>query len=132
MLASDQYVLMPRGKRRLISRILFDDFVVTHLNRERPVLNRWSSPFEGIAYSIHAGGGLVTLTGDHPLLLHLEEDVWQPAESVVVGDVILGIYGYATVTGKQSLSFKGLMYNLSVAEDNSFCCGGICVHNGER
>lgn len=132
MLSSNQFVLMPNKRRRLISRVLFDDLVITHLNRSRPVLNRWSSPFEGTVYTIWWENGHVVLTGDHPLLLHLDQDVWQPAKDVAVGDVLLNADGqYVTVTARRADSFSGLMYNLSVAEDNSFCVGGLCVHNGK-
>lgn len=118
-------------RRGLISikDVIIGDYVLTHRNRYRMVRHTHKNHFEGGIHWLMGNG----LTGNHPILT---PDGWRDADSLKDGDkVFLSTYTPHYLTSALNdthiTHYKGFVYNLTVAEDESYTVGKdrLIVHN---
>jgi hypothetical protein len=108
------------------------DLVLTHRGRFRKVTKTFRHTYTGNVVKIRFGGvAWVTVTEDHPVLVNLE---WVAAKDVKVGDKVsvAGSQGFVNtpVLNVDCGRVKDrAVYNLSVAEDESYIAKGMVVHN---
>jgi len=124
-----QLVITERGSIP-IEEVQVGDQVLTHRGRFRPVLAAWGSSCKNQVYRITTEAGTLELTGNHPVLT---AGGWINAELVQLGDRIWFIRDRAfwdvSVTGITHVDYSGTVYNMTVAEDESYTVGGHVVHN---
>lgn len=129
-----------------IDDVAVGDMVWTHAHRWRPVTATMSRIFDGDAVTVDAGqGGTVVVTPQHPLLVVADPTgpdareaipapglAWAPAGSVADGtEVALAVAGgYSTSRARVGRRpYRGLVHNLSVADDESYSLPAMTVHN---
>jgi intein/homing endonuclease len=111
------------------------DRVLTHRGRFRKVTKTFKHAYTGKVVKIRFGGvAWVTVTEDHPVLVGLTNWKWVAAKDVKVGDKVsvAGSQGFVN-TPVLSVDYSQVkdrtVYNLSVAEDESYIAKGMVVHN---
>ena len=118
-----------------IADVLPGDMVLTHKGRFREVSRAWRSKHVGQVKMLHTLGRSVTSTLEHLFLTDC--DHWVPSQALQVESKLRG---YVTkeevhtpvdleVTATETFSFDGIVYNLSVDEDESYVINGIVAHN---
>ena len=109
--------------------------VLTHRGRFRRVTKTFRHSYTGKVVKIRFGGvAWVTVTEDHPVLVGLTNWKWVTAKDVRKGDMVCvaGSQGFINVP-VLSIDYSQVksraVYNLSVAEDESYIAKGMVVHN---
>jgi hypothetical protein len=111
------------------------DRVLTHRGRFRKVTKTFKHTYTGKVVKIRFGGvAWATVTEDHPVLVGLTNWKWVAAKDVRKGDMVwvAGSQGFinAPVLSIDYSQVKDrTVYNLSVAEDESYIAKGMVVHN---
>ncbi len=115
-----------------IKDVKVGDLVLTHRGRFRKVIKTFRHTYTGKAVKIRFGGvAWVTVTEDHPVLMRMK---WHSAKDIKVGDTIYvaGSQGFVdtpVLNVDHSQVKSRSVYNLSVAEDESYIAKGMVVHN---
>ena len=120
-----------------IQRLSVGDVVITDKCNRRAITNVWASDFEGDMVVITAESGKqIVCTPTHPLLTM---GGWVAAQSLEVGSLI-GVlrcsderawdtHGFERVASIEPLPYTGQVYNLTVADDETYVSDGIISHN---
>lgn len=108
------------------------DVVLTHRGFFQKVLKVFKHEYTGKVVKIRFGGvDWLTVTEDHPVLV---DSKWKCAKDIVVGDKVTVAksqgFKIVPVLGVDHGQVKQrVVYNLSVAEDESYIAKGMVVHN---
>ena len=117
---------------RVIDEMHVGDLVHTHLGRLRKVTGCFSRYYDGDLVIVKTGAGhRLHVTPEHPILT---PEGWMSAEllttaSMVCTDAPIGGRHMQKITVIRRESYQGLVCNLRVEEDESYCAGGVYVHN---
>lgn len=103
------------------------DMALTHLFRERVVLATSRRDYAGPVVSIGCAPYLAMLTPEHPVLTN--RGYVAAGQLTPEDDVALFPDARADTMLVQMLGYRGVVYDLQVAEDESYFAGGIVVHN---
>lgn len=109
-----------------IEQVRKGDKVLTHEGRYCLVKDAWNTPFDGLVYRITTRAGQFEVTGNHPIL---SGGRWVDALQFHIGDVVRWNGAERTVINVSRRWYQGLVYNMTVAEDNSYTVNGAVVHN---
>ena len=130
-----------------IEQVTHGDRVWTHARRWRPVTATMSRAFAGEAVVVHPGqGGAIVVTPEHPLLVALEPGethpdavpagppnlFWVPAGSLADGAALAlgaGPGFYSSPARFSRRGYTGTVFNLSVADDESYSLAQFAAHN---
>ncbi|MFA5377936.1 MAG: phage minor head protein [Dehalococcoidia bacterium] len=108
------------------------DLVLTHRGIFRKVNKTFRHTYTGRVVKIRFGGvAWITVTEDHPVLVNLK---WIAAKDIKVGDKVSvtdrqGFVNASVLSVDYSQVKDRTVYNLSVAEDESYIAKGMVVHN---
>lgn len=131
-------VMTEQGYKK-IADIRIGDRVLTHKHRFQPVLKTGGKPGQAV-YTLKAQGIKPTgVTSDHPYYVTEYRDgifsvpFWKPAGELIPDwhYLVTTDGSLTTLTPFKSLEFSGYaeVYNLEVAEDNSYTANNAFVHN---
>lgn len=119
-----------------IEKLRVGELVMTHMGHYRMVEAVQQREFQGVVYIVSTSHSQFTLTGEHPALTARG---WVEAEHLQVGDRVLYVntnvgpfqivLRYCTVCGIEEKQYDGPVYNLQVAEDESYTVNEAVVHN---
>ena len=141
-LVGDTKIWTKSGLRE-IKDIKIGDLVLTHTHRYQPVINVMSREIDENIMKITTPQGSLLITKEHPVrVVNIKKAlVWQPAGSIRSGDMInysipnkytFPTSMFAVVMGAEEVPYKGSVYNLEVADDNSYVTEIITCHNCEK
>lgn len=117
-----------------IDSIKAGDCVLTHTGRMRKVLDTMVRPYDGELIELHTYGNGTPLkcTPNHPVRVYNPANQtysWVKAEDLEAGMMAINITIPAKIWKIDRVPYNGNVYNLSVADDESFIANGIVVHN---
>ena len=124
----DVFITTSKGKR-WIRDIEIGDLVWTHRGRYKKVTKVHSRKYKGNLVKINYGFyNELSMTSEHPVYIWYKG--WIEAKMLKFGDWIKGgkkrKYRIIRI---ERIPFEGMVYNLSVEEDESYIANGIVVHN---
>lgn len=112
-----------------IRDVRIGDSVLSHKSQFREVINTWESHFAGKMVKITFDNQYFICTPTHKIFVNGEEI---PAKKIKPGDFLQTGYGEkVSVTNVEKIEFDGLVYDLEVETDHSYCITHdlIAVHN---
>lgn len=117
---------------KYIQDIMVGEKVLTHENKWQEVTKTFERDYNGVLIQI---GSCLTVTPNHPIYT---QRGWVDANKLSEYDVILYLtfqlngefkFNYTRVERLKRVFYEGKVYNLEVANDNSYFAEGIAVHN---
>jgi len=127
--------IITKDGRKPITDVQIGDEVLTHKGRFMPVLQTMSRGYCGVMVLIHARGRSLRMTPEHEILTEygfVPAMTLKHSDGIVVWDDKAKEMFYCRpdwFTLYEDEPWEEMVYNLEVAEDNSYVANGICVHN---
>lgn len=128
-----QTVLMDNGIEKPIENVKIGDFVIGSSGKPCLVLNIYKNEFRGRIFCLHfSNNHELRLTGNHPLMGPLYN--WVDAGNCETGDEVIGcdtqgLIDRTIINNVEVIDYEGPVFNLSVANDQSYFAERILVHN---
>ena len=127
-------VTMADGTMKPIEEVGVGDVVITHLGNAKPVLKEFKREYVGEVIVVGFGGKNIYCTPEHPFYIVEDKELkWVKASDLKVGTLLTHPtndgYEYFAISELKTSDYEGFVYNIEVANDNSYVVNNVNVHN---